>query len=94
MTYLALIANTSEQFTVEEGETLLAAALGQGVDLPWGCGSGICGTCMGDVVSGEVYYPDGMPLALFETDAQQGKALLCSCCAKSDLVLYIAEKSR
>jgi len=39
-------------FTVEAGETILAAALRQGIGLPYGCRNGACGACKGVLRSG------------------------------------------
>ena len=91
MTYQVTILHTPYRFTVKPGETVLHAALRQHVNLPWGCGAGICGVCMGQVVSGQCHYPDGEPLALFEEDAAEGKALFCVAVPLSDLVLDIPE---
>ena len=91
MTVVVRIQHTALTFLVEADESILAAALRQNVYLPWGCGTGICGTCMGQVVSGTVRYPDGLPLALFESDAELGKVLLCTAHAITDLVLSLPE---
>ena len=39
---------------VEENQTLLDAALRQGIYLPHACGHGMCGSCKVDVADGEV----------------------------------------
>ena len=85
------IKNTSLQFTASAEETVLQAALRQDVYLPWGCGGGICGMCMGQVLEGRMVYPDGPPLALFEEDEEQGKGLVCTGYARSDLLLELPE---
>jgi CDP-4-dehydro-6-deoxyglucose reductase len=43
-------------FTVAPGETLLEAALREGVGLPYGCRNGACGACKGVLRSGELEY--------------------------------------
>lgn len=91
MSYTVRIENTPYQFTVEQGESVLQAALRENIDMPWGCGGGICGVCMGQVVAGQITYPAGPPLALFEEDAEQGKGLFCVGHAQSHLVLNIPE---
>ena len=48
------IAGSGKTFTVEEGETVLAAALRQGVMLPYSCKNGTCGSCKGLVEEGMV----------------------------------------
>jgi ring-1,2-phenylacetyl-CoA epoxidase subunit PaaE len=49
------IDGTSRQFTVRKGEeSVLDAALRQGIDLPYSCKGGVCSTCRCKVVEGEV----------------------------------------
>jgi len=79
------IQSTGENFTVEVGETILQAALRQGIALPHGCYNGVCGACISRIVSGRIDYPDGQPLALFEEDA--GKGLCCVGHPRGDLVI-------
>lgn len=91
MTYTVTIQNTPFSFQVDEGESVLQAALRQEIPLPWGCGGGVCGTCMGQVVEGEMVYPDGDPIALFEEDAAEGKGLFCVGHPRSNLVLNVPD---
>ena len=91
MKHTVRIENTPYQFEVEEGESVLQAALRQNINMPWGCGDGLCGVCMGQVVQGKIVYPNGPPMALFEEDAEQGKGLFCVGRPCSDLVLNIPE---
>lgn len=91
MPYNVTIRNTPYCFVVNDGETVLQAALRDKIPMPWGCGGGMCGICISQIVSGEVIYPDGEPLALFEEDAEAGKLLPCSSCPRSDLVLDVPE---
>lgn len=64
-------------FSIEEQETILEAALRQGVNLPYGCRNGACGACRGKVLSGEVRLGEHLPQALSEADQAQGYTLLC-----------------
>lgn len=91
--YTVRIHKTAYQFQVAERETLLQAALRQDIPLPWGCNMGICGVCMGTVLEGQLEYLIGSnsPLALFEEDAAEGKALFCCAYACSDLVIAVPE---
>jgi ferredoxin len=89
--YQVRIAHTPYQFTVLENETVLAAALRQNIPMPWGCAGGICGVCMGSILRGTIEYVKGAPLALFEEDAAEGKALFCCAHPRSDLLLLVPE---
>ena len=76
-----------QTFLSEEGETLLDAALRQGVLLPHGCRDGACGACRGKVLSGS--YDGGAPQGggFSATDHAAGEALFCRTQATSDLVI-------
>jgi len=60
----------------EEGETILDAALRQGVEIPYSCQSGSCSTCKGRVLSGHFDY-GGFPITGIDPDNAEGDALLC-----------------
>ena len=68
-----------------EGETILEAALRQGLNLPYVCRDGACGVCKGKILKGTVDYGTYQDGVLTEAEKAQGKALFC--CAKplSDL---------
>jgi CDP-4-dehydro-6-deoxyglucose reductase len=76
-----------KEFEVEAGETVLAAALRQGLVLPYSCQSGACGTCKGKIVSGSVDYGVYQPRMLTEAEKAVGKALFCQAKPLGDLVI-------
>lgn len=91
MSYKVSLKPSDHSFVVEENEYILDAALRQGIAFPYQCKTGSCATCLGKVVSGEVHYPDGLPLTVMEHEHQQGKAVFCVSVAQSDLVLEVNE---
>lgn len=91
MSYQVTLKPSEHSFVVEENEYILDAALRQGIAFPYQCKTGSCATCLGKVVSGEVYYPDGLPLTIMEHEHEQGKAVFCISVAKSDLELEVRE---
>lgn len=74
-------------FLADHGETLLDAALRQGVDAPYGCRSGTCGMCKVKLVEGQVDRQPAMRQALTEAEESQGHVLMCRSRACSDLVI-------
>jgi CDP-4-dehydro-6-deoxyglucose reductase len=78
---------SGHEFSVEEGESVLTAALRQHLVLPYGCRNGACGSCKGKIVEGEVDYGVYQKKALTEADKAQGKALFCQAKPVSDLVI-------
>lgn len=93
MTHQVKLLPSNHAFEVKENEFILDAALRQGIAFPYGCRSGSCGTCLGKVVEGEVFYPQGLPLTVMEHEHEQGKAVFCVSQAKSDLTLEVQEVS-
>jgi CDP-4-dehydro-6-deoxyglucose reductase len=75
------------QFQVEDGEAVLAAALRQGLILPYGCKNGACGSCKGRIVSGAVDYGVYQKKALTDEERAKGKALFCQAKPLGDLVI-------
>jgi len=91
MTYQVTIQPSGHTFKVESSESVLDAALRQGIILPYGCRNGACGSCMGTVTGGSVEYPDGPPAALTAADAAQQQALFCQARPASDLTIQVRE---
>ncbi|MDF2530350.1 MAG: oxidoreductase FAD/NAD(P)-binding subunit [Gammaproteobacteria bacterium] len=85
MTYKIKIRGTNQEFTCDEGESLIDAASRHHIDIPFSCQSGICQTCKGHIYSGDYTYGDIEPSV--ELDESQAEALLCCAQAKSDLVI-------
>lgn len=91
MSYQVTIQPSGHQFSVSEGETLLAAALNAGFSLPYGCRNGACGACKGKVLAGAVDYGVHQDGALTPADKAQGMALFCCATARSDLTIEVKE---
>jgi CDP-4-dehydro-6-deoxyglucose reductase, E3 len=81
------IQPSGQQFQVEDGEAVLAAALRQGFVLPYGCTNGACGSCKGKILAGTVDYGVYQQKALTDDEKAQGKALFCQARPLSDLVI-------
>lgn len=81
------ISDTDHSFEAKPGQTLLDAALGEGLHLPYGCRSGTCGACKATLVAGEVTYP--FPPPALENDCEN--ALLCLAEAASDVEIAVRE---
>ncbi len=71
------IEPSKQQITVEDGDTILDAAMRAGFNMPYGCRNGACGACKGRVLSGEVRHRDHSTSALNQTEQSQGLALFC-----------------
>jgi CDP-4-dehydro-6-deoxyglucose reductase len=78
---------SGQGFEVGEDETVLAAALRQGVMLPYGCKNGACGSCKGKILQGRVDYGHYHARVLTETERGHGRALFCQAKPLGDLVI-------
>jgi len=85
------IASSGHTFKARPGETLLAAALRQGIVLPYSCKNGTCASCKCEVIQGALDYPYNPPQALDLEDLATGHALTCQAVPSSDLVIEAKE---
>lgn len=90
MPHQVTISTTGTSFLVENDESVLDAALRQGISLPYGCRNGLCGSCKGKLQSGKVHYRKP-PAALSSDERQHGFTLFCQACPESDLLITIDE---
>ena len=54
MSYRISVPSSGHEFTIEKNETVLDAALRQGIGLTYGCRNGACGKWSGDLIVGKV----------------------------------------
>ena len=87
MSYTVTIEPTGEQIEVEEDQTILQAALRQGVWLPFACGHGTCATCKVQVLEGDVDIGEASPFALMDVERDEGKVLACCATVQSDVTI-------
>ncbi|MHA6194353.1 CDP-6-deoxy-delta-3,4-glucoseen reductase [Pseudomonas wadenswilerensis] len=76
---------------VAAGQTVLDAALADGLMLKHSCRTGTCGSCKGRLLSGAVDHADSPLEVLSEAEREQGLALFCCARATSDLVIEAPE---
>lgn len=91
MTFQVTVMPSGRQFTCESDETVLNAALRQGVGLPYGCKNGACGSCRGKVLDGSVVHGNHQQRALSEADEAQGAALFCCATPQSNVTIEARE---
>jgi CDP-4-dehydro-6-deoxyglucose reductase len=81
------IQPSGHEFFVEGNDTLLEAALRNGVSLNYGCSNGNCGDCKARLVSGEVKKVHAHDYVLKETEKDAGVILLCAYAPVNDVVI-------
>ena len=85
------LSPSGNRFDVAAGETVLEAALRQGIGLPYGCRNGACGSCKGSIVAGQFDYGVYQERTLTLDEKAQGRALFCVGKPCSDMTLQIKE---
>ncbi len=81
--------NGTHGFAVGSGEKLLHGGLRNGVELPYECASGTCGTCKAKLLSGDIV--DDWPEAPGRKYLKHAdEFLLCQCTAATDLEIEVA----
>lgn len=91
MNYKVRLIPSQREFSVAPGESILDAALRQGIALPYGCRSGSCGTCACRLVTGNIDYPEGPPLGLSDEEIEQGLVLACRAHPQEEIVIEAQE---
>lgn len=87
MSFKVKVVPSNQEFTVDEEQTVLDAALDAGIVLPYSCRNGTCSTCKGRVVAGSWDAGDAPAHILEASELNQGYTLLCQARPNSDLVI-------
>lgn len=91
MTFKTVIQPSGHSFPIEPHETILEAALKHGYTLPYSCRDGVCGTCKGKVVTGQVDYGKHQESVLTDAEKSVGMALFCCARPLTDLTIECRE---
>ncbi|WP_397534887.1 CDP-6-deoxy-delta-3,4-glucoseen reductase [Roseateles sp.] len=87
MNFQVNVQPSGRQFEVERDETMLAAAIRQGIGLPYGCKDGACGSCKSRLLEGRVIHGAHQAKALSEAEEAAGMVLTCCATPQTDCVL-------
>lgn len=87
MSYQLTIEPLGATIEVEDGQTVLDAALRKGIYLPHACGHGLCGSCKVQVCDGEVDHGAANPFALMGVERDEGKTLACCATLMADTTI-------
>ena len=74
-------------FQVNDGETILSAALKNGLVVPYGCKDGACGSCKAKITAGEIDYGIYQKRALSEFEKKTQSVLLCTAKPITDVAI-------
>lgn len=87
MSYELTIEPLGQTIEVEEGQTMLDAALRAGIWLPHACCHGLCATCKVQVLDGEIEHGEASSFALMDFERDEGKTLACCATMQSDCTI-------
>ena len=87
MSFNVTVQPSGRSFTAETDEALLAAAIRQGIGLPYGCKDGACGSCKCKKLEGSITQGPHQLKALSLEEAEAGFILTCCATAHSDIVI-------
>jgi phenol/toluene 2-monooxygenase (NADH) P5/A5 len=87
MAYQLTIEPLGATIEVDDDQTILDAALRQGIYIPHACGHGLCGTCKVEVTDGEVDHGPANPFALLDFERDGGKTLACCATLQTDTTI-------
>lgn len=87
MSLTITVQPAGRQFTVARDGTLLAAAIDQGVGLPYGCKDGACGSCKSKLLEGRVIHGAHQAKALSVDEEAAGWVLTCCAIPQTDCTI-------
>ena len=91
MAYRVTFSPSGNTVEISEGKNILNCALEAKIALPYSCKTGVCRTCRGRVVSGQIEHGMVHPHYLSEEEKAQGFAHLCQAKPLSDLTIEVEE---
>ncbi|MND80347.1 Phenol hydroxylase P5 protein [compost metagenome] len=87
MSYELTIEPLGQTIEIEEGQTILDAALRAGIYLPHACCHGLCATCKVQVTDGEIDHGEASSFALMDFEREEQKCLACCATVQSDVTI-------
>jgi CDP-4-dehydro-6-deoxyglucose reductase len=87
MSFTVTVQPAGRSFQVERDEPILAAAIREGIGLPYGCKDGACGSCKSRLVEGRVIHGAHQSKALSAHEEAEGFILTCCGTPQTDVVI-------
>ncbi|OYY51257.1 MAG: CDP-6-deoxy-delta-3,4-glucoseen reductase [Polaromonas sp. 39-63-203] len=87
MSFNVTVQPSGRSYTANADEALLAAAIRNGIGLPYGCKDGACGSCKCKKIEGTVVHGPHQLKALSHEEEAAGFILTCCGVAHSDVVI-------
>jgi CDP-4-dehydro-6-deoxyglucose reductase, E3 len=87
MSFTITLEPAHRSFAVDRDEAMLAAAIRQGIGLPYGCRDGACGSCKSRLLQGRVIHGAHQLKALSVAEEDAGFILTCCATPQTDCVV-------
>lgn len=87
MPFTVTVQPSGRVFNVDRDEAILAAAIRQGIGLPYGCKDGACGSCKSRILEGRVIHGAHQLRTLTREEEDAGYTLTCVAAPQTDIVL-------
>ena len=87
MTFTITVRPSGRTFSAQRDQPILAAAMAQGVGLPYGCKDGACGSCKSRLLEGRVVHGVHQPKALSADEEAAGWVLTCCAAPQTDVTI-------
>ncbi|MGH8728543.1 MAG: 2Fe-2S iron-sulfur cluster-binding protein [Burkholderiales bacterium] len=81
--------NRAYHFQAHDKEQMLFAGLRSGIDLPYECSTGTCGTCKAKLIDGKIYDPWPEAPGHKYCKRELGEFLMCQCVARTDCTVEV-----
>jgi ferredoxin len=86
-TWQVSIGNTGQLIPCGTDETILHTAIIAGIDYPYACASGNCGTCISQLDQGEIMMLPRGDAAISPAQIKAGQTLACRALPKGDVTI-------
>ena len=83
--YDVILDNETHPFSAEASKTILEAAIDAGIDPPYSCQGGVCGSCIGRVKEGKVSMASNQILS--DSEVAEGLILTCQASCSTERVV-------
>jgi CDP-4-dehydro-6-deoxyglucose reductase len=87
MPFTVTVQPSGRSFQVDRNETILSAAIREGVGLPYGCKDGACASCKSRMLEGRVIHGAHQRKALSPDEEAAGWVLTCQAMPQTNVVL-------
>jgi CDP-4-dehydro-6-deoxyglucose reductase, E3 len=87
MSFQVQIVPADRRLEVQRDEAILAAAIRQGIGLPYGCRDGACGSCKSKLLDGRVIHGAHQLKALSQAEEEAGFILTCCATPQTDCIV-------